>query len=208
MTPARSSLRACAASVPHRSIHHFAPLPDGWSWAGPGVGHRYPLPVIQDEETVGPPTFQGASLVLLPCSSTPVGPVASCLGDATGAALADTNTKAPTTYFRGSFTQLRHSLPTLRSGGLPRRHARLASRLPATLYRVGHRTPRDSLRKVSDSVVLYIIFLLSLASWRKVSMFELSMFGFHKSLRVPAWTCDPPTAALTFSHIPPTPLTR
>ena len=104
----------------HGNTRGFAPDAAECCGDGPGVGHPVTPAGSASMETTGSPTFLGNPLVPLPCSPTPAGPTCQAHLRHVDTAPAATTSKARRrSLFRGSITQLQHSLSTLRRPGYP-----------------------------------------------------------------------------------------
>jgi len=97
----------------------------------PAAGEIAPTPRLIPEspvETTGPPTFLGNPIVLLPCSSTPAGPLTSGHCDAATRPPLTPRRRLPRAKILSRLNHMASALAVYASQRrLPERHARLAS---------------------------------------------------------------------------------
>ncbi len=128
------------ASRYRRHALGFAPAGARRSTHGPGVIHRIPQPG-SSTETTGPPRFLEDPTMNVPCSPTPVGPLRSATAALRFCLPPFGRRRLPRLP---NISRLNHTARTFAvyasQGGLPHRHARLASGWLAT----NHESPRTT----------------------------------------------------------------
>jgi len=113
------------------------PRAQGATPVGQGLLTGFPNPG-SSTETTGPPRFLKNPTMNVPCSSTPAGPLRSTNCRASMLPSAKLTASAPARTVISGLNHTARSLAVYASqGGLPHRHARLASGWLASLFRAG-----------------------------------------------------------------------